>query len=156
MSQAQSLRPAPGTKTRRVWELADQRARLGRVKRAEIIEAFVAEGGNANTASTQFQYWKREHERSSEMLSSEAARVSLEVKDGGRILLPADIRAALGVRAGDTLRGEVVDGQLRLMSRATAIRKAQEMVRRHLPEGTSLVDQLIADRRAEFRRETGQ
>ena len=33
------------------------------------------------------------------------------------------------------------------------IRRAQERVRRYVPEGVSLVDELIAERRAEARRE---
>ena len=34
-----------------------------------------------------------------------------------------------------------------------AIRRAQERVRRYVPEGVSLSDELIAERRAEARRE---
>ncbi|MEO0984234.1 MAG: AbrB/MazE/SpoVT family DNA-binding domain-containing protein [Cyanobacteria bacterium J06639_14] len=36
---------------------------------------------------------------------------------------------------------------------ASAIEKIQAMVRRYVPEGTSLVDELIAERRAEAERE---
>ena len=154
MSQAHSMRPAPGTLTRRVWDIADAKARTGKVKRADVVAAFVAEGGNPHTASTQFHYWKREHERAREHSPAQAARVTLQVKEGGRIVLPSDLRSLLGVREGDALRGEIVDGELRLMSRGAAIRKAQQIVRRHVPEGTSLVDELLADRREEFRRET--
>lgn len=152
-----TLRPTPGTKTARVWELADEFARVGQVKRADVIKAFVKEGGNPNTASTQFQYWKSEHDAAARAGTDRSPmRVTLQVKEGGRVLLPAELRAALGVREGDLLRGELVDGQLTLMSRTAAIRKAQEIVRRFVPEGTSLVDQLLEDRRAEFRRETSQ
>lgn len=153
MPQSQSLRPGRGTLTRRVWEIADEQARSGRVKRADVVKAFVAEGGNANTASTQFQHWKREHESKKRPGPVQPVRVTLQIKEGGRVLLPSDVRSSLGASEGDVLHGELVDGELRLMSRATAIRKAQEIVRRHVPEGTSLVDQLLADRRTEFRRE---
>lgn len=37
--------------------------------------------------------------------------------------------------------------------RQSAIAKIQAMVRRYVPEGKSLVDELIADRRAEAERE---
>ena len=50
---------------------------------------------------------------------------------------------------GDTLSARVEDGVLILMSPETAVRKAQELVRRYIPEGVSLVDELIAERRAE-------
>ena len=82
--------------------------------------------------------------------------VSLPVKAAGRVLLPADIRATLGVREGDDLVGELRDGELRLMSRATALRRAQVLVRQHVPAGTSLVDQMIAERRAEAQREEAE
>lgn len=153
MSQAHSMRPAPGTLTRRVWDIADAKARSGKVKRADVVEAFVAEGGNPNTASTQFHYWKRERESLLRQSPPEAVPVTLQVKEGGRIVLPSDLRSLLGVVEGDALTGKLVDGELRLMSRSAAIRKAQEIVRRYVPEGTSLVDDLLADRREEFRRE---
>jgi len=153
MSHAHSMRPAPGTLTRRVWDIADAKARTGKVKRADVVNAFVAEGGNPNTASTQFHYWKQERERVLRESAPQPVPVTLQVKEGGRIVLPANLRALLEVKEGDALTGKLVDGELRLMSRSAAIRKAQEIVRRHVPEGTSLVDQLLADRHTEFDRE---
>lgn len=81
-------------------------------------------------------------------------KARLQLGAGGRIVIPADMRAAMGVSEGDTLLARVVDGEFRLLSREAAIRKVQALVRRHVPEGISLVDELIADRRAEARRET--
>ena len=153
MSHAHSMRPAPGTLTRRVWDIADAKARAGTVKRADVVNAFVAEGGNPNTASTQFHYWKQERQRALREAAPQPVPVTLQVKEGGRIVLPAHLRALLEVKEGDALTGKLVDGELRLMSRSAAIRRAQEIVRRHVPEGTSLVDQLLADRRTEFGRE---
>lgn len=81
------------------------------------------------------------------------ARAQLRIGDGGRIVIPADMRAALGVKPGDTLVARVVDGELSLMSQMAAVRRAQKLVRRFVPEGVSLVDELIAERRAEAARE---
>jgi hypothetical protein len=36
------------------------------------------------------------------------------------------------------------------------VRRAQEIVRKHVPEGVSLADELIAERRAEAAREAGE
>lgn len=80
----------------------------------------------------------------------------LKIDSAGRIVIPAEMRAAMLVKPGDTLTAEVVDGELVLLSREAAIRKAQQMVRRHVPEGASLSDELIAERRVEARRESGQ
>ena len=43
-----------------------------------------------------------------------------------------------------------LDGDsLRIYSRAQAIRLAQKIVRKHVPEGLSLVDELLQERRQE-------
>ena len=43
----------------------------------------------------------------------------------------------------------------RLYSRATAIKRMQKLVARHVPPGVKLADELIAERRREARREAG-
>lgn len=48
---------------------------------------------------------------------------------------------------------EVVDDDLRLCSRTTAIERVQELMAERIPPGVSLVDELIAERRQEVRRE---
>ena len=80
----------------------------------------------------------------------------LKVDSAGRLLIPAEMRAAMQVKPGDTVTAEVVDGELVLLSREAAIRKAQQMVRRYVPEGVRLSDELIAERRVEARHESGQ
>ncbi len=72
---------------------------------------------------------------------------------GGRLQIPAEIRKELGLHDGDQVTLKVVDGELRVRSVREAIRRAQEMVRKYVPEGVSLVDELIAERRAEAARE---
>lgn len=87
---------------------------------------------------------------------SKPIRVSVVVASNGRILLPAEVRAALGVAEGGKLHGSVQDGQLTLMTSATALRKTQERLRGLVPPGVSLVDELIAERRAENAREEAE
>ena len=75
------------------------------------------------------------------------------VAKGGCIDLPADFLEAIGVREGDPVR-IVLDGDVvRIQSRQGALREAQAFVRRHVPEGASLVDELLEERRAEAARE---
>ena len=79
----------------------------------------------------------------------------LKVGPGGRVLIPAELRAALGVAEGDTLVATLEDGELRLMSVQTAVLRAQALVRRSIPVLTgSVVDELIADRRRENERDS--
>jgi AbrB family looped-hinge helix DNA binding protein len=79
--------------------------------------------------------------------------ISMKMSDGGRVVIPSEIRKALGLKEGDTVLWELVDGEARLTTRLQRMRKAQELVRKYVPEGVSLVDELIAERRAEAERE---
>jgi len=75
------------------------------------------------------------------------------LSSNGRIVIPAAIRAELGVAPGDTLLMSVEDGVLRIESYATRIRRVQESLRQLIPPGRILSDEIIADRREEARRE---
>jgi AbrB family looped-hinge helix DNA binding protein len=77
----------------------------------------------------------------------------LKIGEAGRIVIPAEMRAAMMVKPGDTVTAEVVEGEFRIVSPAVAIRRAQSLARKILPADVSWVDELIADRRAEARRE---
>jgi antitoxin PrlF len=75
---------------------------------------------------------------------------------GGRLQVPADIRKALGLKDGDAVTMEVVDGRLQVRPYRDVIAEVQASMRAHLPPGISgwdVVDELIADRRAAARRE---
>lgn len=78
---------------------------------------------------------------------------SARIGEGGRIVIPAEIRKELDFNVGDKVMLRVVDGELRVCTVAQAIRRAQEIARTHIPPGRSLVDELIAERRAEAARE---
>ena len=72
-----------------------------------------------------------------------------KVAEGGRIVIPADIRREMGIQIGDEVILKTSDGELRILSRRHAILKAQALVRKHVPKGRSLVKQLLRDRRRE-------
>lgn len=75
------------------------------------------------------------------------------IGEGGRIVVPAEFRKALGLKAGDVIMIGREDGQIRIMTVREAIRRDQEWVRSFVPPGRSLVDELIAERREEAERE---
>lgn len=75
------------------------------------------------------------------------------IVSGGRLQIPADVRKELGLADGDNVRLEVVDGELRVRSYPAVIKTIQAEVRRYVPQGISLSDELIEDRRAEAARE---
>jgi AbrB family looped-hinge helix DNA binding protein len=76
-----------------------------------------------------------------------------KIDKGGRIVIPAEIRQQLGVCAGDTVLLRLNDGELRIYTLDHAARKARAIVRKYVPEGISLADELIAERRTEAERE---
>lgn len=69
--------------------------------------------------------------------------------EGGRIILPAAFRRAMGIAKGDTVVMELHGDELRIRPSRSALRRIQEFVRPHAPRaGEPLAsDQLIGDRR---------
>jgi bifunctional DNA-binding transcriptional regulator/antitoxin component of YhaV-PrlF toxin-antitoxin module len=67
----------------------------------------------------------------------------------GRLVIPASVRSELGMRGGGSFIARVERGQLRLEPIQAAVSRAQAMVRRYVPAGVSLVDELSEDRRRE-------
>lgn len=76
----------------------------------------------------------------------------MKMSEGGRVVVPAEIRKALGIEDGDIVLWELGDGEARLRTRREHMRRAQALVRRHVPPDVSLVDELLAERRAEAAR----
>ena len=72
---------------------------------------------------------------------------------GGRMTIPTAFRKSLGVGTGDQVVMDLKDGDLRVRSLDAVVERAQELVRRYVPDDVSLVDELIEDRRAEAERE---
>jgi AbrB family looped-hinge helix DNA binding protein len=75
------------------------------------------------------------------------------VASGGRIVIPAVYRKALGIKTGDEVVVQLEEGSLRVISRAEALRRLQNKVARAVPKDVSLASELIRDRRKEARRE---
>jgi AbrB family looped-hinge helix DNA binding protein len=72
----------------------------------------------------------------------------------GRVVIPAALRAQLDMREGDQLIWRVDGDQLVVTTRRAQLRKAQAMFRQVVPpDAPSVVDELIAERRAEAARE---
>jgi AbrB family looped-hinge helix DNA binding protein len=53
---------------------------------------------------------------------------------GGRIVIPAAYRKALGVKPGDEVQLVLEDGEIRMVSQRQAIVRAQNMLRRYVPK----------------------
>ncbi len=84
-------------------------------------------------------------------------KVQVKMVDGGRVIVPAAFRKAMGVAKGDTLTMELDGNEIRLRSSKSetmaAIRRLQAYAAT-LPKSDMLAsDELIAERRAEAARE---
>lgn len=77
----------------------------------------------------------------------------VKIVDGGKLVIPASMRRDLGFSVGDIVLVDIDDGELRVRSVSRAIQRAQEIVRKYVPEDVGLVDELITERRREAERE---
>jgi AbrB family looped-hinge helix DNA binding protein len=76
-----------------------------------------------------------------------------KVTEGGRIVIPAKMRNALGIKVGNNVTLTLKNGALEITTRDEAFRRIEEMMKPHIKPGRSVVDELIAERRQEAKNE---
>ena len=81
------------------------------------------------------------------------AETRQRVNENGRVVIPASFRKALGINIGDEVVLRMEDDELRITTLKRRVERAQRLVRKHVKRGTSLVDELIAERRETARNE---
>lgn len=88
-----------------------------------------------------------------EMLPDGTIRYFLVLGPKGRVLLPADMRRAMGLEEGDVITAWLKDGEVRMHSHLYGLRKIQAGAP-SMPNGRAQAsDELIAERRAEVAKE---
>lgn len=91
----------------------------------------------------------------STVLDSKAQAENIELHgkavlgDKGRLVIPAALREALGLAPGDVLEIHVENQELRMSTRSGRLRRAQERLRKLVGPDRSIVDEFLAERRAE-------
>jgi AbrB family looped-hinge helix DNA binding protein len=90
---------------------------------------------------------------SEEFVMERALHTTLKVADGGRIVIPADVRQRLGMEIGTDLVLTVEGDHATLMNAKAARRKARQRVRRYISPTTNLSKELMAERKAQAERE---
>lgn len=82
-----------------------------------------------------------------ELMERTELRARTRLGDKGRIVIPAEMREALGMDAGGVLDLRLVDGELRISTIRSRIRRVQERASRYVKPGTLVSEELIAERR---------
>jgi AbrB family looped-hinge helix DNA binding protein len=78
---------------------------------------------------------------------------STKINENGRILIPAAMREQMNLKPGDSVVLTLENGILRVESYLAIIRKIQEDFKQFRKPGVSVVDEFIAEKREEARRE---
>lgn len=74
-------------------------------------------------------------------------QANLVVAANGRVLIPANMRAALGWHGGSLILARLVEGAVILEPVEAAIARAQAMVSRYVPQNSGLIDELVSERK---------
>ena len=79
--------------------------------------------------------------------------ISVKVEKSGRILIPAALRHRFNLKEGTEVILRVDEDGIRLGTREQALDRIRKELRRYIPEGSCLSEELIQERRAEAERE---
>jgi hypothetical protein len=165
--------PRPGSKTFRVWEISDEMSKaLGDVApKHDVLNKYVAEGFDPATGNTQYSKWLQnfraaqtaevDRDRSSKPVSPAIGlneggwdgHYPLNITPDGGLVIPRALLDEMMLDPDGRVTARVKDGELHIISPMVAIRRAQRIAK-SLDRGEgSVVDELIAERRAEAARE---
>jgi AbrB family looped-hinge helix DNA binding protein len=136
----------------------------GLKSKADKIRA-LAKAGHSRTAIAQYLKIRYQHVRNVLVRDKAEPRgdatagygeqraIWSKVGPAGRIVIPAEYRESLGLKEGDSVHLQLVDGEIRIVPQDVVFRQIQETVAKYVPEGVSLADELIEERRREAKRE---
>ena len=77
------------------------------------------------------------------------SEVAVKLGTGGRLVIPGEFRAAMGLAPGDVVIMVLESDGLSLLSPQQAVARAQALVRRHVASDRRLADELVAERSEE-------
>jgi len=80
-------------------------------------------------------------------------QITAEINKDGRILIPSLFRKALNLKEGARVLIILEAGEIRVVPLREAVKRAQSLFRSFVPEGVSLSEELIRERRIEAEKE---
>lgn len=78
--------------------------------------------------------------------------VKAVIGEGGRLIIPAEMRRAMGIKPGDTISLRLEEGALKVVSAKQALDTIRKLAKSLKKPGESIVDEFISDRRKEEQR----
>jgi AbrB family looped-hinge helix DNA binding protein len=82
-----------------------------------------------------------------ELMEPTVLKARTRLGEKGRVVIPAPMRKALGMDVGGVLDLRLEDGELRISTIRSRIRRVQERASRYVKPGTLISDELSAERR---------
>ena len=124
---------------------------------AAKIRALAAQGRSradiARVLGIRYQHVRnvlvRDEEKARAAAASSRSPGKICVASDGTVVVPAAAIQALELKQGDPLFLRVTDGEIHLLTRRAIAHRVQSAVRKFVPEGVSLVDELLEERRRE-------
>ncbi len=76
--------------------------------------------------------------------------IRMKVSEGGRVVIPVEIRRALQLKEGDTVWWDLVNGQAQLSTRRVQLESARRLFQQYCPPSQhDNVDAFLTQRKAE-------
>jgi AbrB family looped-hinge helix DNA binding protein len=75
--------------------------------------------------------------------------VKAKVTEGGRIVIPAPMRKALGINVGKSVTLTLNEDGVRISTRENAVKRIDELMKDKIDQKRSVVNELIRERRQE-------
>ena len=72
-----------------------------------------------------------------------------KIREGGRLIIPAKYRKALGLKTGDEVLLTLEENGIRIVDTRHAIAQAQTLLRHYIPKSRKLSEELIKERKEE-------
>lgn len=143
--------PAPSD--RRRMELATQDLATKSDKIRALDRLGFSRSAIAAFLGIRYQHVRNVLIQSKDKPSAAPGEVRVKIDAAGRIVVPAEFRRAIAAEEGDSLTLRLEGDELRIVSTAASLRRAQALVARYVPKDVKLVDEFLADRRREAARE---
>jgi bifunctional DNA-binding transcriptional regulator/antitoxin component of YhaV-PrlF toxin-antitoxin module len=109
-------------------------------------------GGFSDSKQVEFVGRKISNDTLPELADDSVLTATFRLGPGGRVVIPVEMRDAMGLKQGDALIAKLSGGELTMVTLMGTIRELHALVKGG-PAAISLVDEFIREKRAEAAKE---